>query len=64
MNKYNATIKNINGGPIMMVLLSWFNKSRDNFKFKYHVIDTNWVDIDSNIFTITMNYEKEKIYIS
>jgi hypothetical protein len=64
MNKYNATIKNINGGPIMMVLLSWFNKSRDNFKFKYDVIDTNWVDIDSNIFTITMNYEKEKIYIS
>ncbi len=60
MNKSNATIKNINGGPFMMVLLSWFNKSRDNFKFKYDVIDTNGVDIDSIIFTLTMNYEKEK----
>ncbi len=44
----------------MMVLLSWFNKSCDNFKFKYDVIDIKWVDIDSIIFTITMNYEKEK----
>jgi hypothetical protein len=24
------------------------------------VIDTNWVDVDSIISTITMNYEKEK----
>jgi hypothetical protein len=60
MNKPNATIKNINGGSFMMVLLSWFNKSHDNFKFKCDVIDTNWVDIDSIIFTLTMNYEKEK----
>jgi len=24
------------------------------------VVDTNWVDVDSIIFIVTMNYEKEK----
>lgn len=43
-----------------MVLLNWFNKSCGDFKFKYDVNDTNWVDIDSIISTVTMNYEKEK----
>jgi hypothetical protein len=43
-----------------MVLLNWFNKHCGNFKFKYDVNDTNWVDIDSNISIVTMNYEKEK----
>ncbi len=43
-----------------MVLLNWFNKSRGNRKFKYDVIDTNWVDVNSIIFIVTMNYEKEK----
>ncbi len=53
MNKLNAITKK-------MVLLKWFNKSFDNLKFKYDVIDTNWVDVDSIISTLTMNYEKEK----
>ncbi len=44
----------------MMVLLSWFNKFHDNLKFKYDVTNTNWVDIYSIIFIVTMNYEKEK----
>ncbi len=29
----------------------------------YDVIDINWVDVDSIISIITMNYEKEYIYI-
>jgi hypothetical protein len=61
MNKPNVETNNIIGGLITMVLLNWFSKYHDNFKFKYDVIDINWVDIDSIISTITMNYEKEKI---
>ncbi len=60
MNKPNAKANNISEGLIIMVLLNQFSKSRDNLKFKYDVIDINWVDIDSIIFTTTMNYEKEK----
>jgi hypothetical protein len=45
------------------VLLNWFNNFCGNFKFKYDVIDTNWVDINSIISIVTMNYEKENIYI-
>ncbi len=43
-----------------MVLLNRFNKSHGHFKFKYDVIDINWVDVDSIIFIINMNYGKEK----
>jgi hypothetical protein len=43
-----------------MVLLNWFSKSCGNLKFKYDVIDTNWVDVDSIISIVNMNYEKEK----
>jgi hypothetical protein len=60
MNKFNAITKKTIKGLVIMVLLNWFNKSCGNFKFKYDVIDTNWVDVDSIISPITMNYEKEK----
>jgi hypothetical protein len=43
-----------------MVLLNWFSKSRGNLKVKYDVIDTNWVDVDSIISIVNMNYKKEK----
>jgi len=43
-----------------MVLLNWFNKSHGNIKFKYDLIDINWVDVDSIISNVIMNYEKEK----
>jgi hypothetical protein len=42
-----------------MALLNRFGKSRGKFKFKYNVTNTNWVDINSIISTITMNCEKE-----
>jgi hypothetical protein len=60
MNKLNAITKKTIRGHVIMVLLNWFNKSRGNRKFKYDVIDTNWVDVNSIIFIVTMNYEKEK----
>jgi len=43
-----------------MVFLNWFSKSCGNLKFKYYVIDINWVDVNSIISIVTMNYEKEK----
>jgi hypothetical protein len=43
-----------------MVLLNWFNKSHGNIKFKYDLVDINWVDVDSIISNVIMNYEKEK----
>ncbi len=42
------------------MLLNQFSKSHGNFKFKYDVIDINWVDADFIIHIITMNYKKEK----
>jgi hypothetical protein len=46
-----------------MVLLNLFSKSHGNFKFKYDVIDTNWVNGDSIISIDIMNYEKEKKHL-
>ncbi len=63
MNKPNAIINKTIGGFVIMVLLNWFSKSHGNLKFKYDVIDINWVDVGFIISTIPMNYEKEKIYI-
>jgi len=60
MNKPNAITNKIIGGFVIMVLLNWFSKSHGNLKFKYDVIDINWVDVDSIMFIFTMNYEKEK----
>jgi hypothetical protein len=60
MNKPNLEANDMIGGLIIVVLLNWFSKSWDNLKFKYDVININYVDIDSIISTITMNYEKEK----
>ncbi len=60
MNKLNAITKKTNGGLVIMVLLNWFSKSRGMLKFKYDVIDTNWVDVDFIMSIINMNYEKEK----
>jgi hypothetical protein len=60
MNKPNIVANNITQAPIITVLLNWFNKSCGNFKFNIDVNDTNWVDIDSIISIVTMNYEKEK----
>jgi hypothetical protein len=63
MNKSNVAIKIITGGSIIMVLLNWFSKSHGNIKFTYDVTNINWVDFDSIVSIVTMNYEKEKIYI-
>jgi hypothetical protein len=60
MNKLNAIVEKTIGGLVIMVLLNRFSKSCGNLKFKYDVIDINWVDVGSNIFIVTMNYEKEK----
>jgi hypothetical protein len=60
MNKPNATTKKTIGGRVILVLLNWISKSCGNLKFKYDLIHTNWVEVDSIIFIITMNYEKEK----
>jgi hypothetical protein len=60
MNKPNAVTKKPIGGLVIMVLLNWFSKSHGNLKFKYDVIDTNWMDVDSIISIVTMNYENEK----
>jgi hypothetical protein len=60
MNKPNVITKKPIGGLIIMVLLNWFSKSCGKLKFKYDVIDTNWVNVDSTVSTIIMNYEKEK----
>jgi hypothetical protein len=48
------------GGLVIVVLLNWFSKLCGNLKFKYDVIDTNWVNVNSIIFIVDMNYEKEK----
>jgi hypothetical protein len=60
MNKPNVVTKKPIGGLDIMVLLNWFSKSHGNLKFMYDVFDINWVDVDSIISTITMNYKKER----
>jgi hypothetical protein len=60
MNKPNAIINKTIGGFVIMVLLNWFSKSHGNLKFKYDVIDINWVDVDSIMSIFMMKDEKEK----
>jgi len=47
INKLNVVTKKTIRGHVIMVLLNWFNKSHGNIKFKYDLIDINWVDVDS-----------------
>lgn len=41
----------------IMVILNYFSKSRVHFKFKYDVIDNKWIDINSIINSVTMNFD-------
>ncbi len=41
-----------------MVLMNYFSKFRGHLKFKYYVINSKWIDINSIIILITMTYDK------
>ncbi len=65
MDKPNVLTRKASGGAfVIMVLLNWLKKSKCNSKFKYDIIDNNWVDINLLIFIITMNFEKKKEFTS
>jgi hypothetical protein len=42
-----------------MVLLNCLMNHKVFFEFKYNTTNTNWVDIDSIIYIVTMIYEKK-----
>ena len=44
------------GNTQIQVLLNWFPKARMNLKFKYNVSDSQWINVDSIISTITISY--------
>jgi hypothetical protein len=44
------------GSTQIQVLLNWFSKARVNLKFKYDVSDSQWIDVDSIISTVTLSY--------
>lgn len=53
-------LKTLLGGQIIIMSLNWFNNLVIISNSKYDVININLVDIDFIIFTINMNYKKEK----
>jgi hypothetical protein len=46
------------------VLLNWFSCARTNNKFKYDVSDSQWIDVDAVISTVTLTYNRaQNLYI-
>ncbi len=47
-----------------MVILNCFLKSRGDFKFKYDVTNTKWIDVDFINSSITMTFDRSQhVYI-
>jgi hypothetical protein len=55
LNRGGGT-SNSHGNTQIQVLLNWFSKARVNLKFKYDVSDSQWIDVDSIISTVTLSY--------
>jgi hypothetical protein len=55
LNRSGGT-SNSHGNTQIQVLLNWFSKARVNLKFKYDVSDSQWIDVDSIISTVTLSY--------
>jgi hypothetical protein len=55
LNRGGGT-SNSHGSTQIQVLLNWFSKARVNLKFKYDVSDSQWIDVDSIISTVTLSY--------
>jgi hypothetical protein len=55
LNRGGGT-SNSHGSTQIHVLLNWFSKARVNLKFKYDVNDSQWIDVDSIISTVTLSY--------
>jgi hypothetical protein len=55
LNRGGGT-SNSHGSTQIQVLLNWFSKARMNLKFKYDVSDSQWIDVDSIISTVTLSY--------
>jgi hypothetical protein len=43
-----------------MVLLIWYGKPCSSCKFKYDATDTNWIDVNAIVSTVSFSYEKER----
>jgi hypothetical protein len=56
LNMPCASGKKVSSGPTIEVLLNWFSKHAGRNKFKYDVTDSQWIDLDSIISTITLNF--------
>jgi hypothetical protein len=55
LNRGGGT-SNSHGSTQIQVLLNWFPKARVHLKFKYNGSDSQWIDVDSIISTITLSY--------
>lgn len=56
MNRTCVKGKKVSSTPSIMVLLNWFTKSPGHLKYKYEGSDTQWIDIDSVISTVSMSF--------
>jgi hypothetical protein len=57
MNRNRSTAKKGTGPAQVMVLLNWFSKSTGNGKFKYDVSDSQWIDVDMVISTVSLSFQ-------
>jgi hypothetical protein len=56
MNKTTSWGKKVSSSPTIMVLLHWFRKVPGNLKFKYDGSDTQWIDLEAIISTMSMTF--------
>jgi hypothetical protein len=55
LNRGGGT-SNSHGSTQIQVLLNWLSNAHVNLKFKYDVSDSQWIDVDSIISTVTLSY--------
>jgi hypothetical protein len=64
MNRNSSSGRKGSAPPEVMVLLNWFSKSTRNCKFKYDVSDSQWIDIDMIISTVSLSFQSiNSIYV-
>jgi hypothetical protein len=54
LNRTMSTSKKVGTTSNVMILLNWFSKVPGHLKFKYDVTDSQWIDLDAVISTVTM----------
>jgi hypothetical protein len=58
INRPTYASKKVSSSPTSQVLLNWFSKHNGRNKYKYNVTNSQWIDLDSIISTVTLTFKE------